>query len=70
MYKSIVILVNFKDGVYPEIEPAAYETLIDNEECAIRDFLENCITRANRYKEHNNHYPENIENLKSWEELN
>lgn len=47
-----------------------YKLLIDNEECKIRDFLEDCISRANRFKEKNHYYPENIEDLKGWEELN
>lgn len=69
MGEGIIILLQFKDGKYPEIKEQAWKCE-DIEVSEIIDFFNDVINRANRYKENEKHYPQDIEDLIGWEELN
>lgn len=68
MEESLIILLQFKDGKYPEIKQEAWKSE-DREISEIIDFFNDVITRANKYKENTGNYPTDIEDLKGWEEL-
>lgn len=76
--------MKYKDGTYLEslqFQTPVYENgiyvdeyfkhfKICKEQDEIIDFLNNTITRANKYKIENNCYPDCIEELIAWEETN
>lgn len=64
MNEPILILLEFKDGLYPEIRA------LNTEKKEIKEFLDSTITRANKFKEKTGKYPKDIEDLKGWEEIN
>lgn len=66
MIENPITLRRFEDGLYPDMNYSKYQPFKEEQE--IRNFLNDCITRANRYKEEEHKYPSDMEEVIAWEE--